>query len=77
MKWKKIFIIGIIIVALTVAVFILLRSRGQEIKFRTEKVTRGDIETTVTATGAVNTVTTVLVGTQVSGTIKNIYVDFK
>jgi len=76
-KWKKIFIIGIIIVALTVAVFILLRSRGQEIKFRTEKVTRGDIETTVTATGAVNTVTTVLVGTQVSGTIKNIYVDFK
>jgi len=75
-KWKKIFIIGIIIVALTVAVFILLRSRGQEIKFRTEKVTRGDIETTVTATGAVNTVTTVLVGTQVSGTIKNIYVDF-
>lgn len=73
---KKIFIISIIIVALTVAVFILLRSRGQEIKFRTEKVARGDIETTVTATGAVNAVTTVLVGTQVSGTIKNIYVDF-
>ena len=73
---KKIFIISIIIVALTVAVFILLRSRGQEIKFRTEKVARGDIETTVTATGAVNAVTTVLVGTQVSGTIKNIYADF-
>ena len=30
----------------------------------------------VTATGTVNPVTTVLVGTQVSGTIKNIYVDF-
>jgi HlyD family secretion protein len=30
----------------------------------------------VTATGTVNAVTTVLVGTQVSGTIKNMYVDF-
>jgi len=73
---KKIFIISIVIVALTVATFILFRSKGDEIKFKTEKVQRGDIETTVTATGTVNAVTTVLVGTQVSGTIKNIYVDF-
>ncbi len=31
---------------------------------------------TVTASGTVNAVTTVLVGTQVSGTIKNLYVDY-
>ena len=37
---------------------------------------RGDIQQTVTATGTVNAVTTVLVGTQVSGTIKNLFVDF-
>jgi HlyD family secretion protein len=39
-------------------------------------VARGDIAETVTATGTVNAVTTVLVGTQVSGTIKDIFVDF-
>jgi HlyD family secretion protein len=46
------------------------------IEYRTEPVQRGDITDSVTATGTVNPVTTVLVGTQVSGTIKNIYVDF-
>ena len=34
------------------------------------------MESTVTATGTVNAVTTVLVGTQVSGTIKNLFADF-
>jgi HlyD family secretion protein len=44
--------------------------------YRTEAVTRGDIQAAVTATGTVNAVTTVLVGTQVSGTIKSLFVDF-
>jgi HlyD family secretion protein len=73
---KKILIIGGIIIIIAIAVFILFRGKGNEPKFRTEKVVRGDIEMAVTATGTVNPVTTVLVGTQVSGTIKNIYVDF-
>jgi len=73
---KKIAIIGAIIISVAVAVFFLLRGRGNEPQFRTDKVVRGDIEMAVTATGTVNPVTTVLVGTQVSGTIKNIYVDF-
>ncbi len=46
------------------------------VQYRTEPVQRGDIEETVTATGTVNPVTTVQVGTQVSGTIQKIYVDF-
>lgn len=46
------------------------------VEYRTEAVTRGDIRETVTATGTVNPVTTVQVGTQVSGTIKDIFVDF-
>lgn len=37
---------------------------------------RGDITATVSATGAVNPLVTVLVGSQVSGTIQNLYVDF-
>lgn len=44
--------------------------------YRTEPVTRGDVQQTVTATGTVNPVTTVQVGTQVSGTIKALYADF-
>jgi HlyD family secretion protein len=73
---KKI-IAGITIAAVCgVAVFFLLDRKNQEPHFRMEKVERGDIVTTVTATGTVNAVTTVLVGTQVSGTIKHIYVDF-
>jgi HlyD family secretion protein len=44
--------------------------------YRTEPVSRGDIQQSVTATGSVNAVTSVLVGTQVSGTIKELFVDF-
>jgi HlyD family secretion protein len=74
---KKIAILIVILIIIAVAgYFFLLRGKGQEPQFRTDKVTRGDIEMAVTATGTVNPVTTVLVGTQVSGTIKNIYVDF-
>ena len=58
------------------AAFFFLGKKGDETQFRTEKVTKGDIVSTVTATGTVNAVTTVLVGTQVSGTIKAIYADF-
>jgi len=50
--------------------------KGDTPSFRTEPVSRGDIRQTVTATGTVNPVTTVLVGTQVSGTIKELFADF-
>jgi len=73
---KKIAILIVILIVIAVAGYFLLRGKGQEPQFRTDKVTRGDIEMAVTATGTVNPVTTVLVGTQVSGTLKNIYVDF-
>jgi HlyD family secretion protein len=73
---KKVLVVIGLIAVVGIAVFVLLRNKGDEIKYRTEKVGRGDIEATVTATGTVNAVTTVLVGTQVSGTIKKIYVDF-
>jgi HlyD family secretion protein len=49
---------------------------GDSPVYRAEAVTRGDIQATVTATGTVNAVTTVLVGTQVSGTIKSLFADF-
>lgn len=76
MKKSVISVIGILIIAAIAAVFLFKSESTKEKGFKTEKATRGEIVSTVTATGTVNAVTTVLVGTQVSGTIKNIYVDF-
>ena len=45
-------------------------------KYRRVRVDRGDISQVVTATGTINPVITVLVGSQVSGTIKALYADF-
>jgi HlyD family secretion protein len=73
---KKILIAFAVLLALGTGGYFMFRSDQSDQKYRTEKVTRGDIVSSITATGAVNAVTTVLVGTQVSGTIKNIYVDF-
>ncbi len=55
---------------------ILFGCKGDGPAYRTEPVTRGGIEQAVTATGTVNAVTTVQVGTQVSGTIRTLFVDF-
>ncbi len=73
---KKILLAIVIVLILGGSAFWLLKSNENAPKFRTDKVTKGNIVSTVTATGTVNAVTTVLVGTQVSGTIKNLYVDF-
>ncbi|MDR1621508.1 MAG: efflux RND transporter periplasmic adaptor subunit [Synergistaceae bacterium] len=44
--------------------------------YKTQSVTRGSITSSISATGKVNAVEMVEVGTQVSGTIKEIYVDY-
>ena len=44
--------------------------------YRTAKIERGNLQASVSASGAVNPVTQVSVGTQVSGQIKELYVDF-
>ncbi len=74
---KKIKICVIAVASLLlVGAFFFFRNGEKVPEYRTEKVSRGDIRATVTATGTVNAVVTVLVGTQVSGTIKTLYVDF-
>jgi len=45
-------------------------------KFRTAKIEKGPITATVSSTGTVNPVTSVQVGSQVSGQIKELFVDF-
>ena len=75
-KMKKVLIGSAVVIILAIAAYFILRGNNKEPQFRTEKVVKGDIVMAVTATGTVNPVTTVLVGTQVSGTIKEIYVDY-
>ena len=75
---KNIIIVSIIVIVilLTTGAFMLFKNRENGPKFKMDKVTTGDIKATVTATGTMNAVVNVLVGTQVSGTIKTLYVDF-
>jgi HlyD family secretion protein len=52
------------------------QSRGNAPKYRTARVERGPLTATVSASGNLNAVTTVLVGSQVSGQIKELHADF-
>jgi HlyD family secretion protein len=71
-KW--IVVLGLAVAAALVAAF-SFRSSGQ-VQYLTTKVNRGDIHDEVEATGIINAVVTVQVGSQVSGTIAKLNVDF-
>lgn len=74
MKWISITCLGF----LTVAFFACQNesSSNGTGKYRTAKLDRGNLSITVTATGTLQAVTTVQVGTQVSGVISKLNVDF-
>ena len=54
----------------------LMQSKTDAPTYKTAKIERGNLQATVSASGAVNPVTQVSVGTQISGQIKELYVDF-
>ncbi len=62
--------------ALATAGYVYSTSRTPATRFRTAPVDRGTVVATVSATGALNAVTTVQVGSQVSGQIREVLVDF-
>ena len=79
MKKRTILIIIFIFVVLaaTATVYSIWKSeKNTKISWITVQPEKGDIQNLVTATGTVNAVKTVLVGTQVSGVISKIFVDF-
>ncbi|MBR1881475.1 MAG: efflux RND transporter periplasmic adaptor subunit [Muribaculaceae bacterium] len=78
MKKKTWIIIAVIAAALILAAIMMFGRRNAEAKigFETTKVATADISTSVTATGTLEAVTTVDVGTQVSGIVEKLYVDF-
>jgi HlyD family secretion protein len=73
-------VVSLVVVALLVggAVwgYLYAQSRGSVPKFRTVRVERGPLTAAVSATGNLNAVITVQVGSQVSGQIKDLLVDF-
>ena len=80
MKHKKISTIWLITGACFLVAIIAWSLSGSKeketINFTTEPVSLGNIRNSITATGTVSPVDTVAVGTQVSGIIDKIYVDF-
>ena len=74
---KKIFI-GLAVAAVVVLCCCLAfcGNDKREVSFETAVIGNGDISNSVTATGTIEPVTSVDVGTQVSGIVANIYVDY-
>ncbi|HKJ81435.1 MAG TPA: efflux RND transporter periplasmic adaptor subunit, partial [Ignavibacteriaceae bacterium] len=74
---KKIIVISVIVIALVVsAYFLFFNNSHTAYTYRFDKVAKGDLTVYVTATGTLNAVTSVDVGTQVSGIISKLYADF-
>ncbi len=75
---RKAFIIGGVLIALAIVILALKPFSKKETlySFETVKVQKGTIANTVTATGTIQAIKSIAVGTQVSGIIQHIYVDF-
>ena len=67
--------IGVVIGAIALTVLTSCKNE-QSVSYNTEKVSLRDISTSISATGTIEPVTEVEVGTQVSGIISKIYVDY-
>ena len=74
---KKIFSKVWIVVVIAVAVWLLSGGKKEEkINFKQEKVATHTLQNSITATGTIEAVTSVTVGTQVSGIVNKLYVDY-
>jgi HlyD family secretion protein len=74
---KRFLPIGVIIVALLIILFVVRRcTQSSAAGYQTATVTRGPITQLVTATGTLNPVVNVQVGSQVSGNIAKLFADF-
>ena len=78
MKNKKIWIIvaAVVVIGIVAYQFLSGGKKEQKVEFETAQVTKGNIQTTITATGTIEPVTSVTVGTQVSGIVSKLYVDY-
>lgn len=75
--FSKVWIAMILVVVIAVAVWLLSGGKKEEqINFKQEKVATHTLQNSITATGTIEAVTCVTVGTQVSGIVNKLYVDY-
>ncbi|HET7909769.1 MAG TPA: hypothetical protein VFL19_03590, partial [Nitrospira sp.] len=68
---------AVLLIGLAIAGYVMFTGeRKTPIRYRTAVVERGPVVSIVTATGSINPVVSVQVGTQVSGMIKSLHADF-
>ena len=73
---KKLLLLAIFVGLGFGAYYFFFRDEPVVYGLTTSEITRGEIVSTVTATGELNAISVVEIGTQVSGTVQEIYVDF-
>lgn len=74
---KKYLISGAVVLGLLIIAFFLFsKPKVEKLELQTVEVKRGDVTKSVTATGTIQPITQVEVGTQVSGVVNKIFVDF-
>lgn len=76
MRIKKRYVLLICIIAAIILLLIFIGKHKNTVKFESEKIESCTITQVVEASGTINPVNTVSVGSTVSGLIKEIYVDF-
>ena len=75
--FSKVWIAMILVVVIAVAVWLLSGGKKEEqINFKQEKVATHTLQNSITATGTIEAIPSVTVGTQVSGIVNKLYVDY-
>ena len=76
-NFSKVWIAMIVVVILAIVAWLLSGGKEKEdINFKQEKVATHTLQNSITATGTIEAVTSVTVGTQVSGIVNKLYVDY-
>src|SRR3990172_1692984 len=78
-RWKRrLLILGVIVVIVGAGTgaYVYSTTKNGQARYRFAKVERGAISASISASGSLNAVTIVQVGSQISGMVKQIFVDF-
>jgi HlyD family secretion protein len=76
LKHKRLYLIAAVCLVVIIGIWFYARAKAAAPKFTTAPIRRGDITSAVQATGTINALTTVSVGSYVSGTVQYIFADF-
>lgn len=77
MNAKFIWSTGITVVVAAAALYYFTSDKSNgKVTYKTSEITIGSIQNTISSTGTLNPVSTVEIGTQVSGTIEKVYIDY-